>query len=109
MLQLKMILLCVRFRTYENGNFLSSAFSIVMNMNSRYVDDLRILASIKLYLNSQSYARHPSFVKVINTESGVSNIVDTFLVLPVLYFFLNSGKTKMELLKEEAFTNIDYL
>ena len=102
MLQLKMVLFCFRFRTDENGNFLCSAFSIVMNVNSRYVDDLRILASIKLCSNS-------SFVKVINTGSGVSNNVDTLLALSVSHFSLNSDKTKLELLKEEAFINIDYL
>ena len=102
MLQLKMVLFCFRFKTDENGNLLSSAFSIVMNVNSRYVDDLRILASIKLYLRS-------SFVIVINTDSGVSNNVDTLLALSISHFPLNSCKTKLELLKEVAFTNIDYL
>ena len=43
-----------------------------MSGNNRYVDDLRILASIELYLNSEIYAKHPSFVKVMNSHSGDS-------------------------------------
>ena len=95
-----MILFC--FRSEENGNCLFSAFSIVMSGDNRYVDDLRILASIELYLNSEFYAKHPSFVKVMNSHSGVFNNVDTLLALSVSHSALDSGKTKMELMKEEA-------
>ena len=41
-----------------------------MSGDNRYVDDLKILASIELYLNSEIYAKHPSFVKVMNSRSG---------------------------------------
>ena len=51
------------FRSDENGNRPFPAFSIEMNHDSRYVDDLRILESIELYLNSVFYAKHSSFVK----------------------------------------------
>ena len=73
-----------------------------MSGDNRYVDDLRILASIELYLNSEFYAKHPSFVKVMNSHSGVFNNVDTLLALSVSHGALDSGKTKMELVKEEA-------
>ena len=33
-----------------------------------YVDDLRILESIELYLNSVFYAKHSSFVKAMNSQ-----------------------------------------
>ena len=46
-----------------------------MSGDNRYVDDLRILASIELYLNSEFYEKHPSFVKVMNIHSGVFNNV----------------------------------
>ena len=62
-------------------NCLLPALSIVMSGNSRYVDDLSILASIELYLNSEFYAKHPSFVKVMNSHSGVFNNVGLFLAL----------------------------
>ena len=94
-----MILFC--FRSEENGNCLFSAFSIVMSGDNRYVDDLRILASIELYLNSDFYAKHPSFLKVMNSHSDVFN-VDTLLALSVSHSALDSGKTKVELVKEEA-------
>ena len=47
-----------------------------MSGNKRYVDNLRILASTELYLNSEFYAKHPSFVKVMNSQSGVFSALD---------------------------------
>ena len=44
-----------------------------MSGDNRYIGDLRILASIELYLNSEFYAKNPSFVKVVNSHSAVSN------------------------------------
>ena len=73
-----------------------------MSGNNRYVDDLGILASIELYLSSEFYAKHPSFVKVKNSHCGVCNDVDTLLSLSVSHSALDSGKTNMELVKEEA-------
>ena len=95
-----MILFC--FRSDENGNCLFSAFSNVMSRGSKYVHDWKILASIELYLNLEFYANHPSLVKVMNSHSGVFSKIETLLALSVSYFALDSGKTKMELLKEEA-------
>ena len=65
-----------RFRSDKNGNYLFSAFSIVMSGDNRYADNLRILASVELYLNSEFYAKHPSFVKVMNSHSGVFSALD---------------------------------
>ena len=90
------------FRSDENGNFLFSAFSIARSGNNTYVDDLRILTSIELYLNSEFYVKHPSFVKVLNSHSGVFNNVDTLFALSVWHGPLDSRKAKMELVKEEA-------
>ena len=73
-----------------------------MSGNNRYVDDIRILASIELYLNSEFYAKHRSFVKVINSQSVVFNNVDTLLALSVSHGALDSPKTKMELVLQEA-------
>ena len=73
-----------------------------MSGGNRYVDDLRTLAFIELYLNSGVYTKHPSFVKVMNSHSGVFNNVDFLLALSVSHGALDSGKTKMELVKEEA-------
>ena len=72
-----------------------------MSGDNRYIDDLRILAFIELYLNSEFYAKHLSFVKVVNSHSGVFD-VDTLLALSVSHGALDIGKTKMELVKEEA-------
>ena len=72
-----------------------------MSRDNRYVDDLiRILASIELYLNSGFYAKYLSFVKVMNSHSGV---FDTLLALSVSHGAARgAGKTKKELVKEEA-------
>ena len=73
-----------------------------MSCDNRYVNDLRILASIELYINSEFCTKYPSFVKVMNSHSGVFNNVDTLLALSPSYGALDSGKTKMELMEEEA-------
>ena len=73
-----------------------------MSGDNRYVDDLRILASIELYLNSEFYAKHPSFVNVMNSQPDVFNNVDTLLALSSSHSALDSGKTKIELVNEEA-------
>ena len=72
-----------------------------MSGNSTYIDDLRILAATELYLNSEFYAKHPSLVKVMNSYYGVFNNVNTWIALSVSHGALDSGKTKMELVKKE--------
>ena len=99
-----MILFC--FRSDENSNCLFSAFSIRMSGDNKYFDDLRILVFIELYLNSEFYAKHRSFVKVMNSHSGVFNNVDNLLALSVSHSALDSGKTKMELVKQEEALSI---
>ena len=95
-----MILFC--FKSYENGNCLFSTFSIAISADNKYVYDLRILESIELYLNSEFYVKQSSFVKVMNSHSDVFN-VDTFLALSVWHGAVDSGKTKMELVKVNLF------
>ena len=48
-----------------------------------------------MYLNSDFYAKHPPFLKVMNSHFGVKNNVETLLALSVSYGVLDSGKTKM--------------
>ena len=76
--------------------------SVATQRINRYVDDLRILTSIELFLDSEFYAEHLSFVKVMNSHSGVFNNVDTLLALSISDSALDSGKTKMKLVKQEA-------
>ena len=87
------------FRSDENRNCLFSAFSFVMIKNNRYADNLRILAPTELYLNSEFYAKHTSFIKVMNSPSGVFKNLDTLLALLVLHGALNFDKIKTELVK----------
>ena len=73
-----------------------------MSGSNRYVDDLRILESIEWYLNSEFYPKHPSFVEVVNSHSGVFNNIDTLLPLSVSHGAFDSRKTKIDLVKEKA-------
>ena len=77
-----------------------------MSGDSKYFDDLRILVFIELYLNSEVYTKHRSFVKAMNSHSGVFNNVDNLLALSVSHSALDSGKTKMELVKQEEALSI---
>ena len=52
-----------------------------MSGDNRYVDDLRILASIELHVNSEFYTKHSSFVKVMNSHSVVFSNVDTVSII----------------------------
>ena len=92
-------------RSQANGNCLFSTFSIAICGDNRYVDDLRILAAIELYLNSEFYSKHPSFISLISNHSKVFSSIDTILAISVSQNALDSNKTKGELVQNEA-TNI---
>ena len=70
--------------------------------DNRYVDDLRILTAIELYLNSEFYSKHPSFISLISKHSKVFSSIDTILAISVLHNALDSNKTKEELVQNEA-------
>ena len=53
-------------------------------------------------MNLEFSAKHPPFVKVANSSTGVFKNFNTLLVLSVSDRALDSGKIKMELEKEEA-------
>ena len=97
-----MFFFCFRCKVY--GTCLVS-FSVAMSGNSRYTDDLSMILFTELYLNSEFYAKHPSFVKVMNSHSGDSG---TLLGFSFSSEALDSSKTKIVLVKEEAL-NICFL
>ena len=70
--------------------------------DNRYVDDLRILTAIELYLNSEFYSKHPSFISLISKHSKVFSSIDTILAISVSHNALDSNKTKGELVQNEA-------
>ena len=47
-----------------------------------------------MYFDSEFYAKHPSFVNVMNSHSEVFNNVDASLALSVSHGALDSGKLK---------------
>ena len=83
------ILFCFRPDEYS----LLSTYSIVMSVGSRYVDDLMI-STTELYLILEFSAKHPSFVKVMNSFSGVFKNFDTLLALSVSDGALDSDKNQ---------------
>ena len=70
--------------------------------DNRYVDDLRILTAIELYLNLEFYSKHPSFISLISKHSKVFSSIDAMLAISVSHNALNSNKTKGELVLNEA-------
>ena len=70
--------------------------------DNRYVDDLRILTAIELYLNSEFHSKHLSFISLIGKHSKVFSSVDTILAISVSHSALDNNKTKEELLQNEA-------
>ena len=62
--------------------------------DNRYVDDLRILTAIELYLNSEFYSKYPSFILLISKHEKVFSSIDTILAIAVSHNALDSNKTK---------------
>ena len=54
-------------------------------------------------LKLRDYAKQAAFVKVINSHSGIFNNANTVLAFSVSDGAFDFGKTKVELVKEEAF------
>ena len=69
--------------------------------DNRYVDDLRILTAIELYLNSEFCSKHPSFISMISKHSKVFSSADTNLAISVSHNAFDSNKTKEELVQNE--------
>ena len=70
--------------------------------DNRYVDDLRNLTAIELYLNSEFYSKHPSFISLIRKHSKVFGSIDTILAISVSHNALDSNKAEGELVQNEA-------
>ena len=90
------------FRSKANGNCLFSAFSIAICGDNRYVNDLRILTTIELYVNPGFYSQHTIFKLLLNNNPGVFNSIDTILAISVSHNALDTNKTKAELVQREA-------
>ena len=85
------------FRFEANSNCLFSAFSIAMCGNNRYVNDLRLLRAIELYVNPGFYSQHPVFTLLLNNNPGAFNSIDRILAISVSHNALDTNKTKGEL------------
>ena len=90
------------FRSEANGNCLFSAFSIAMCRDNRYVNHLRILTGIDLYVNPGFYSQHPTFTLLLNNNPGVFNSMDTILPISFSHNALDTNKTKGELVQRET-------
>ena len=90
------------FSSEANGNCLFLVFSIAMCGDNKYVNDLRILTAIELYVNPGFYSQHPTFALLLNNNPGVFNSIDTILAISVSHNALDTNKTKEELVQREA-------
>ena len=79
-----------------------SSFCIATYGDNRYVDQLRILTAIELYLHSDFYSTHPCFYSLCETNSDIFDNIDSILAMSVSHDSLDSGKIKAELVKQEA-------
>ena len=70
--------------------------------DNRFIDDLRILTAIELYLNSGFYSKHPSFISMISKHSKVLSGIDTILAISVSRNAFDSNKAKGEFVQNEA-------
>ena len=70
--------------------------------DNRYVDDLRILTVIGLYLNSEFYSKHQSFISLINKHSKIFSSKDTLLAISLSHNDFDSNKTNANLVQNEA-------
>ena len=92
------------FRFEVNGNCIFLAFSIAMCGGNRYVNDLRVLTAIELYVNSGFYSQHPTFTLLLNDNPGFSNSINTILATSVSHNALDTNETKGELVQREAYS-----
>ena len=90
------------FRSEVSNNCLFSAFLIAMFGDNSYVNDLRILAAIELYVNPGFCSQHPTFTLLMNNNPGVFNSIETILAISVSHNALDTNKTKGELVQREA-------
>ena len=70
--------------------------------DNRYVNNLRILAAIELYVNPEFYGQHPIFTLLLNNNPSVFNSIDTILAISVFHNALDTDKTKAKFAQLEA-------
>ena len=85
------------FRSEANGNC-----SIALCGDNRYVNYLRILTAIELYVNPGFYSQHQIFTLLLNNNPDVFNSIDTIFAISISHNALDFNKTKGELVQREA-------
>ena len=69
------------------------------------MDDLRALTSIELFLHSDFYCKHPSFVTTLNAYSKLFCSVESILKVSVSEDSFSTGLNSADLIKSEALRN----
>ena len=90
------------FRSETKDNCLFWAFSIAACGDNTYVNDLRILRVIELYVNPWFYSQHPIFTLLLNNNPDDFNSIGIILAISVSHNALDTNKTKGELVQKEA-------
>ena len=79
-----------------------SSFCISTYGDNRYVNELRILTAIELYLHSDFYYSHPDLLSLSESNPDVFCNIDSIMAVSVSHASIDSLKTKAELVKHEA-------
>ena len=100
-----MYLFYILHRSEVSGNCLYSSASLALVGSNTFVNDLRMLTSLELFINANFYSQHPCFLSAVNDHHECFGNINNLLPLSVCLAALDTGLTKDELVKQEAILN----
>ena len=94
------------FRSEASGNCLYSSVSLALVCNNMFVEELRILTSVELFLNANVYSKHPIFLSIFETPND--KLLSFNDLLPVCSSFESSASycSPEKLVHNEAASNL---
>ena len=94
---------CRLRRSEVSGNCLYSSASLALVGSNTFVNDLRMLTSLELFINANFYSQYPCFLSAVNDHHECF----VALIIFCLCFFAahDTGLSKDELVKQEAILN----
>ena len=89
-------------RSQPNGNCLYSSISLLLFGNNKFVEDLRALTSLELFLNASYYCKHPHFLSVSKIYGKSDSF---FFTMAIKNCTIDSDLKNEEAVKFEAIAN----
>ena len=90
------------FRSQPSGDCLYSSISILLFGNNGYIDELRVLNSIELFMYPSYYCKHPCFLSLSQTFEKAET---HFFTMSIKNSTIDSDLKNEEAVKFEAQTN----